>query len=255
MITEQPSRGYVIVATVKKSFLLSAFNLMESIKDFYPEAKITLFTEQEWIDTENYNWDEFDNVFPCASYFRSKMYGIANTPYDQTFYIDADCVIEHEDIKHVFDNLDGHDMVYVELTEVAKHHFADWDWGPGPIDHLTHCGGVVLYDKRNPLVLEFMEDWNKIFPKQDNGDWWPIPEIPKRFNKWDQFTLWYLIHHDPKYKSLKIKYFEDGYRWNYFSSFGFNLDGSYNYGVKDPIVLHYSSWMDKDGNKGFLSNV
>ena len=53
------------------------------------------------------------------------------------------------------------------------------------------------------------------------------------------------------------------YRWNYFTSFGFNTDGTHNCHIvdpkrdywktkPDPVVIHYSSWMDKYGDKGFL---
>lgn len=251
--TETPSKGFVIVATRNKPFLMSARNLCGSIKDFFPEAKVAFFTEQAWIDEEDLS--EFDYVYPTpGNNIREKMYGIANTPFDQTFYIDADCEVAHEDIENVFDHLDGYDMAWVELTEIAKTHFTEWDWGEGPGQHLTHCGGVCLYDTRNPLVREFMTDWYELHLQQKSGHWRPkeFEGIPESFMQWDQLTLWWLIHHSPKYKSLKWKFFEDNYRWNYFTSFGFNLDGTHNYGVVDPVVIHYSSWMDKYGKQGIL---
>lgn len=250
-MSQEPTKGYLIVASKKITFLTSAFNLIDSIKYYNPDAKIALFTEKRWFN-EDYPWDDVDHLFECGEHFREKLYGIANSPFDQTFYIDADCVVEHEDITNVFDRLDGKDMVFVELLGEQKGHFAEHDWNGGK-DWLKHCGGVCLYDTRNPLVKDFMNDWYEIFLKQDSGDWWPDNSIPKSLNRWDQFTLWWLIHREPKYKDLKITFFEDNYRWNYFSSYGFNTDGTHNYGVVDPVIIHYSSWMDKDGNKGFLS--
>jgi len=50
MIQENPSKGFVVVASQRIQFLMSAQNLAESILDYYPEAKITLFTEQKFID-------------------------------------------------------------------------------------------------------------------------------------------------------------------------------------------------------------
>ena len=111
-----------------------------------------------------------------------------------------------------------------------------------------------------------MNDWYEFFLKQETGEWNPIEFqcIQKgNFRQWDQLTLWWLIYHYPKYKSLKWKFFKDNYRWNYFTSFGFNKDGTHNCHVVDPkrdywktnphpVVIHYSSWMDKDGTKGFL---
>ena len=248
---QEPSKGYLIVASKKITFLTSAFNLIDSIKYYNPEAKIALFTEKRWFN-EDYPWEDVDHLFECNDFFRAKLYGIANSPFDQTFYIDADCVVEHQDIANVFDRLNGNDMMFVELESLQKRHFAEHDWNGGK-DWLKHCGGVCLYDTRNPLVKDFMDDWYEVFQKQDSGDWWPDSSIPKSLARWDQFTLWWLIHREPKYKDLKIKFFEDNYRWNYFSSFGFNNDGSHNYGVVDPVVIHFSSWMDKDGTKGILS--
>lgn len=276
---ETPSKGFVIVATKRTQFLMGAQNLAESILDHYEDARITLFTEQQFLDdpdTQKY-LTSYENVLPTpGNSNREKMWGMANSPYDLTFYIDADCEIVSEDIKDVFKHLGNgkYDMAYVNLTKEGARHFAEWDWGPniyddgcnGIPDHLTHCGGVALYDMRNPLIKEFMLDWYELYLKQRVGDWNP-PEfdgIKKgNFRQWDQLTLWWLIYHCPKYKLLNWKFFDDNYRWNYFTSFGFNIDGTHNCHVvdpkrnywetkPDPVVVHYSSWMDKFGDKGFL---
>lgn len=276
---ENPTKGFVTVATKRKNFLIGADNLKESLLDHYPDAKITLFTEQHFIDDPSCEayFRDFDKVLPTPSNTnREKMWGMANSPYDLTFYMDADIEIAHDDVVNIFDHLeDGkYDMAYVNLTREGAKHFAEWEWGPnhyddgwkGIPDHLAHCGGVALYDMRNPLIKEFMMDWYELFLKQRVGEWNPeaLNNIRKgNFRQWDQLTLWWLIYHSPKYKSLKWKFFDDNYRWNYFTSFGFNKDGSHNCHIVDPkrdywktdpepIVIHYSSWMDKDGNKGFL---
>ena len=270
---ETLSKGYVIVATKKVSFLIGAQNLAESIIDHNEAARITLFTEQAFLDDPEMgkHLTSYENVLPTpGDTIREKMYGMANSPYDLTFYIDADCEIVSDDIANVFDYLDdGSDMVYVNLTRQGAKHFAEWEWGPnildngyteGAPDHLTHCGGVALYRSSNPLVREFMSDWYTLYAMQARGDWNP-PEYASikvgNFRQWDQLTLWWLIYHSPKYKSLKWKFFEDNYRWNYFSSFGYNTDGTHNCHVvdpsrdywktkPDPVVNHYSSWMAKD---------
>jgi len=275
----QPTKGFVTVATKRKQFLIGADNLKESLLDHYPDAKITLFTEQHFIDDPECQvyFRDFDQVLPTPSNTnREKMWGMANSPYDLTFYMDADIEIHHDDIANVFDHLeDGkYDMAYVNLTKEGAKHFAEWEWGPnlyddgwrGVPDHLAHCGGVALYDMRNPLMKDFMTDWYTLYLKQRNGEWNP-PEFDYirkgNFRQWDQLTLWWLIYHSPKYKSLKWKFFEDNYRWNYFTSFQFNTDGSHNCHIVDPnrdywktnptpVVVHFSSWMDKYGDKGFL---
>ena len=283
MKKKNPTKGFLTVATKRKQFLMSADNLKESLLDHYPEAKITLFTEQRFIDDpscQNY-FRDFDQVLPTPSNTnREKMWGMANSPYDLTFYMDADIEIVHKDISNVFDHLeDGkYDMAYVNLTKEGGYgYFAEWDWGPnlyddgwkGAPDHLAHCGGVALYDTRNPLIKEFMLDWYNLFFKQRDGEWNPI-EFDNikvgNFRQWDQLTLWWLIYHSPKYEFLKWKFFDDNYRWNYFTAFGLpNQIGNDGYNCHvvdpsrdywktdpDPIVIHYSSWMDKYGEKGFL---
>jgi len=274
---KNPSKGFVTVATQTIHFIIGAQNLAESILDYDEEARVTLFTEQHFIDDPEMQkyFTPFEYVLPTpGDHKREKMYGMANSPYDLTFYMDADIQIDHEDITKVFDHLDdGSDMVYVNLTREGARHFAEWNWGPnlydngfkGVPDHLAHCGGVALYDMRNPLVKEFMSDWYTLYLKQESRKWNP-PEfdyIKKgNFRQWDQLTLWWLIYHSPKYRSIKWKFFDDNYRWNYFTSFGFNKDGTHNCHLMDPkrdywkttphpVVIHYSSWMDK-GNKGFL---
>lgn len=276
---ENPTKGFVTVATKRKQFLMGADNLKESLLDHCPDAKITLFTEQHFIDDPSCQryFRDFDKVLPTPSNTnREKMWGMANSPYDLTFYMDADIEIVHDDIANIFDHLeDGeYDMAYVNLTKEGAKHFAEWEWGPnlyddgweGVPDHLAHCGGVALYDMRNPLIKEFMMDWYDLFLKQRDGRWNPeaFDYIKKgNFRQWDQLTLWWLIYHSPKYESLKWKFFKDNYRWNYFTSFGFNKDGTHNchkfdptrdYWKTDPepIIIHYSSWMDKFGDKGIL---
>jgi hypothetical protein len=279
MSQENPTKGFVIVATKRIQFLMGAQNLAESVLDHYEDARITLFTEQRFIDdpeTQKY-LTSYEYVLPTPNDTnREKMWGMANSPYDLTFYMDADIEIVSEDIQKVFNHLENgkYDMAYVNLTKEGATHFAEWEWGPnlyddgweGVPDHLAHCGGVALYDMRNPLMKDFMMDWYELFLKQRNGEWSP-PEFDYirvgNFRQWDQLTLWWLIYHSPKYKSLKWKFFEDNYRWNYFTSFGFNTDGTHNCHIvdpkrdywktnPDPVAIHYSSWMDKDGNKGFL---
>ena len=279
MKKKNPTKGFLTVATKRKQFLMGADNLKESLLDHYPEAQITLFTEQHFIDDPECQqyFRDFDQVLPTLSNTnREKMWGMANSPYDLTFYMDADVEIVSKDISNVFDHLeDGkYDMAYVNLTKEGAKHFAEWDWGPniyddgwkGVPDHLSHCGGVALYDTRNPLINEFMMDWYNLYLTQRIGKWTPkeFDNIKVgNFRQWDQLTLWWLIYHSPKYKSLKWKFFDDNYRWNYFTSFGFNKDGTHNFHKldtkrdywktnPDPVVIHYSSWMDKYGEKGFL---
>ena len=77
------SKGFVIVASKNHNFYIYACNLMESIKDFYPEALITLVTEERFLDDRA---DEADQVIFCDNHYRAKLWGMANSPYDITMY-------------------------------------------------------------------------------------------------------------------------------------------------------------------------
>jgi len=195
---KNPSKGFITVATRQKQFLIGAENLCQSILDHYEDAKVTLFTEQRFIDDPEcqHYFTDFDQVIATPSNTdREKMWGMANTPYDITMYMDADIEIAHDDIATVFDRIEDQDMMWVELKKETAHHFAEWDWGNGKIDHLTHCGGVCLYRSDNPLIREFMQDWYDLYLQSKAGEWAPkeTDGVPKSFFRWDQLPLWWLL--------------------------------------------------------------
>ena len=100
----------------KKVFRL-AINCLESLKDYYPDARCCLVTEERFLDGREYVAD--DLIF-CGGNVREKLWGMSQSPYDTTMYIDADCEIVHEDIATVFDELNGNDMVFHTLPVEAK---------------------------------------------------------------------------------------------------------------------------------------
>ena len=161
-------------------------------------------------------------------------------------YIDADCEVLHEDIQNAFEMLDNHDLMFTPLTEERAHYFKLSKWDNG---RLELNGGVFVYDIRNPLVEDFMKDWDFYYKQQLLGFWWPdlkdgTPDYdkhPEHLKKWDQFTLWWLTNINPKYKKIKIKLFEDDERWNWYASF----DKKENKSEKDIIIFHYSHACNK----------
>lgn len=245
MSKNEPTKGFVFVASNKPSFYSSALNSIESIRDYFPEAKFAFFTEERFVDSR---CDDIDHLFFVGNGIREKLYGIANTPFDITMYIDADTIIEHEDICTVFDQLEYYDMKFVKLTDdpIARRSFVEKDFKTDfGTETLSLCGGVCLYDSRNPLVKEFMSDWHKIYLKQEYDRWVP-KGFPASVCRWDQFTLWWLTNKVDKYKELKIGEFEDNYRWNWFTSFRFDDNGNHNLVNKHPIIIHHSATMNKD---------
>lgn len=244
-MTSEATKGYLVVASNKLNFYQSAIFLIETIKDYYPEANVTLFTEEGFLDGRE---TVADNVRICGSWIREKLTAMWKTPYDITFYMDADMQCVHEDIALVFDELDDNDMVFTGLPEHRSELFNGWRFEQGK-SNFDLCGGVCLYDIRKPLVRDFLEEWDDLYRKQATGRWWPLNHeneydylnYPEEFNRWDQFALWWLTTKDERYKDLKIKIFDDDLRWNHWGSL---LGREY---PKNPTVLyHMSSLMKKN---------
>jgi hypothetical protein len=234
----EPTKGYVIVASRKKFFYHSACNLIESILDYYPEAKCTLVTEPHFVDDRGR--EICDQIIHCDDHTRAKIWGMANSPYDLSFYIDADTEVEHEDIATIFDLFDGNDMCFTGLPEERSYCYAQLKWPGG---QFSLCGACCLYDMRNPLIREFMWDWYNLTVEQYAGRWWPTKEDgtwdeethPRSLARWDQFSLWWLTNKEPKYKDLKVGILDDDARWNWFSKY------KYPHNKKPIVIRHYSS--------------
>ena len=232
-----PSKGYVVVASRKKFFYISALNLIESIREFYPDAKVCLVTEERFLDGREKIADE---VVFCDNHKRAKLWGMAQSPWDITLYIDADTECEHEDIQYVFDELGDYDVMFTGLPEERSYCYAELKFPGGQFEL---CGAVCLYDMRNPLVREFVNDWYDLTVRQYARTWWPKNEkgfedtelYPETLKRWDQFSLWWLVNKEPKYKNLKVGIFEDDARWNFFSRY------KYKHNKKPVVIRHYSA--------------
>ena len=237
MMQSKKTKGYLLVASRDIIYYNWACNLLDGIKDFYPEANICLVTEERFLD---HRADQADEILFCDDHIRAKLWGMANSPWDVTFYMDVDMEVIHEDISKVFDELGESDMVFNVLEKKHWHVFRETEF-PGGTFEL--CGGVCLY-RKSALVDQFMQDWYDIYVKQTAGVWWPsndkgefdIELYPHHLAKWDQFTLWWLVNKEPKYKSLLIGEFEENMKWNYWAI----LD-RYDFPMpEDTVLIHMS---------------
>jgi len=240
-LLKEKTKGFVVVASKKRNFYVYAVNLIDSIRDFYEDANITLVCE-EWM-LDDHGKELADNIIYCDDHYRAKLWGMAQSPYDITMYVDADMECEHEDIRLVYDQLGDYDVMFSALTDDRSYVYAERDFDtPEGKRKFTLCGGVCLYDMSKPIVREFMDDWWELTRKQMGNEWWP-EGYADSLKSWDQFSLWWLVEKDPKYKDLKVGIFDDDLRWNYYNA----LNPVLNY-PKDPVVLrHYSCGLDKDG--------
>ena len=167
----EQTKGFVVVASRNHNFYVYAVNLIESIKDFYPEALITLVTEERFVDDRA---DEADQIIFCDDHYRAKLWGMAQSPYDITMYVDADMECEHEDIMTVWDEMKDYDMVFHELTKDREKYYAIREFKyNNSYEKYRLCGGVCLYRSENPLVMEFRDDWNEMYRRQFAGEWRP----------------------------------------------------------------------------------
>ena len=93
-----------------------------------------------------------------------------------------------------------------------------------------------------------MNEWYELYDLQHSNLWRPdCFTNDKQWNslkKFDQTTLWYMVNRMDKYKDLKIGFFHDDIRWNYFTQYQYeNLKSIEN---KPVILRHYSGCLEKD---------
>ena len=221
------NNGFLIVASVSTAYYKSAIQLAGSILDFYPEAKITLFTQPELFDERHRNM--FDVVDLSAPHHkRAKLFALPKTSYDITAYIDADCEVRSEEISTIFDQLGDNDIV---LTKIR--HYSGADLVISDTETMYwHCG-VFLYNNKKK-TLQMMQDWWKEYDLQISSPEWLWPQHRKEMMGWDQYTF-YRLYTSKKYSTVKLDAFpgEDA-RWNYV--FNYKPEEI----TKEPIIFHYS---------------
>ena len=197
--------GYVYVASMSRAFYKAAVQSADSLKDFYPEAKITIFTHPEFFEERDRKL--FEHVHLDAPYHtRAKMEGMARTPYDRTFYLDSDTEIRSEKIKDVFDILDGNDIMFTKIIpHVSNTRRIDDE------NNLEYHGGVILYNNK-PQTIKLIEDWYELYRYQKSTPWKEskFSQYDEGMKPWDQFTIWYLLFKDPRYSNIKHKFFPNG---------------------------------------------
>lgn len=219
------SNGFIIVASLKKVYLLSAMMCYDSLKDHWPEANVTLFVDDTIYDPDllaGYNVVHED--VPADK--RAKLWALNKSPYDITAYLDADTLVVSNEIQSMFDQLGDHDMLFTRIREYNSNKL-----GYMPNVGYEHHGGVFLFNtKAHNFVDQWWKDWSAITSKEDFLA--AYPDIPFRMASWDQFYLWNLIHNTEH--GLSIGFFEDDARWNFVNGYRKKeLNG------KDPIIEHY----------------
>lgn len=201
------SKGFLYVASVYVWYYETAVYSANTLKDFYPDAHITLFTHEKFVDKKA---DVFDNVITnIPVHHRTKMWGCARTPYDRTVYIDADSFIMHRDIKTIHEHLDDCDMFFTPVTPytVSNIKYAYMDRA---LTQVPNYHGAVYGYHNSPLILDFMQTWYDDYIIQKSTPGWKYAKdhVPE-WKPFDMFTLWRLTNKkEPEYSrfhNLNIK--------------------------------------------------
>lgn len=238
MPKKKQTKGFVIVASINIAYFKYARLLAESIRDFWPEANITMFTHPSWVKESDRKL--FDNIITegMPSHIRAKLWALDKTPYDITCYLDCDMVCQHEDIKNVFDLLPkDKDIVFTKnrpynaaLTKLSEDE-----------EMTCHCGFFVY--RKTPAVMDLMGAWYTEFLEQRKPDY-DHQHYPVEALQWDTFTMWRLLtygEHDLTWGYIE----EPDARWNFINGYKFDeLQGT------DIVLYHFTIPKEQLGELG-----
>lgn len=205
----QSDQGFIYVASRDRIYYELAILSATSLKDYHPDAHITLFTHERFVDNRAYK--AFDQVITeIPIHYRAKMWCMARTPYEKTVYIDSDSNIRHSDIKKMHGFLDEYDMFFGTCLwyTVGNPKWAYIDKaGKEPPKYHGSCVGF----KKSNLTIDFMQTWLDKYIEQIMNPW-PYDFAYKEWQIFDMFTLWRLtsgkFEEFKRFDSLKIKTLE-----------------------------------------------
>jgi len=222
------SKGFLYVASLKRAYYRAAKNSALSLRDYWPDANISIFTHPEWVEFGDE--DIFNNIFTDSTPYhkRAKLWALDKTPYKLTCYIDCDTEIEHEDIKKIFDQLpDDKDIIFTAnrpynaaLTKLSN------------TEEMTEHCGLFVY-RNNEKTLALMASWWGEYVKQNEPDY-DRKHYPKAALQWDTFTMWRLLTYGKT--GVRAGRFPDpDARWNFIVGYkDEELQGT------ERVIYHYT---------------
>jgi hypothetical protein len=107
-------KGYIYVASVSKAYYTAAINSVISLRDYYPDANIALFTHPQFLEDKDKSL--FNYVFTdIPVHKRAKMFAMARTPFQTTLYLDCDTEIRSKRIQEPLDFLEDNDIMFTKI--------------------------------------------------------------------------------------------------------------------------------------------
>jgi hypothetical protein len=201
-------KGFLYVASLRRGYYLAAKNSALSLLDYFPEAKITLFTHEEWVEDEDY--EIFENIITdgVPRHHRAKLWALDKTPYDITAYLDCDTEIVHEDITTIFDQIPKN----VDIIFTANRPYNAAITKLSNTEEMTEHCGLFVY-RHNPKTINLMSAWWGEYLKQQEPGY-DHEHYPKEALEWDTFTMWRLL----TYGNMGVKtgrFPDPDARWNF----------------------------------------
>lgn len=191
--------GFIYVASRDKLYYELSLISATTLRDFFPQANITLFTHELFVDSRaEAIFDQIIVEIPV--HYRAKIWCMSHTPYYNTIYIDCDSIIKHRDIKNMHGFLDDCDMFFGTTLWYTvgnqKLAYIDIKRTTKPKYH----GSMVGY-KKSDLTMDFMRTWFDKYIEQICNPW-PYGDFAhKDWQLFDMFTLWRLT--SGKYDEFK----------------------------------------------------
>lgn len=179
--------GFVYVASNDRLYYELALISCQTLKDYWPNSSVTLFTHEKFIDDRVRIFDKVYTNIPIHK--RTKMWCMARTPYDRTIYNDCDSIIRHRDVKKMHSFLNECDMYFIKNIDYTvaniKWAYIDKAQTIEPPYHGALCG----YHKTD-LNLDFMQTWFDEYVKQTTTPWPYGKDHYREWQQFDMFTLW-----------------------------------------------------------------
>lgn len=221
----QLDNGFLIVASCFPEYVQAAEIAGGSIKDYYPEAHVTLFVPEHLYHKgleDIFDLVVTDNV---PDHTRTKLWALSRTPYSNlTAYIDADMECVHDDVASIWDQIS--EDTDILITKIRPYNGKIAKWANG---EMVYHGGFFLY-RNNERTMEFMKRWWTDYEKQ-RAEPWPWGEThPIALRPWDQFTFWKLQNIDKL--PICVGVFNDDARWNFVNGYLLNE-------TKSPIIFYH----------------
>lgn len=186
---KKSSYGFIYVASKDVKYYEMAKYSCQSLRDYYPDAHITLFTHEKFLDGEEHGL--FDSVITdIPVHYRTKMWCMARTPYEKTVYIDADSFVCHKDIRTIHNFLDECDMFFTPVEAYTTANIK-WAWIDKQQTEVPKYHGAVCGYNKTDLNIDFMQTWYDEYIKQVCDPEWPYEK--NHYREWkifDMFTLW-----------------------------------------------------------------